>query len=276
MMKRVFLCLLCVCLCFALLACKSEEVKNVEELIEDIGKVSLDSGDAIAEAEEAYDELSKDDKKKVENYDDLEDARADYNELAVEYVEDLIDDLGNISVDSGAAIDEARSAYDALDKEAQKEVGNLDVLTDAEDQYALIESVMITDFAPMDTSNVSSMTATFEEWYEESYAPAILSVLLHLQATSSDIVEVEMLTFTDMYVARDMDERRLDSIVPCSDGRVMWIQYWPDQDKCQIGFKETSLSMQEYMDVLLEAGIIDEYTGVARSDYAYVVEYLAG
>jgi len=46
-------------------------VGNVKQLIDSIGTVTLDSGEAIKAAEDAYKKLSADDKKKVTNYDVL-------------------------------------------------------------------------------------------------------------------------------------------------------------------------------------------------------------
>ena len=70
MLVRVFL---FVFICSSLYGCgKSEEVKNVEALIDGIGEVTVDSEDSIKKAEEAYDALTDKEKGKVENVDQLE------------------------------------------------------------------------------------------------------------------------------------------------------------------------------------------------------------
>ena len=50
---------------------KSESVRNVENLINGIGEVSIESGEVIKQAEEAYEALSEEDKNKVENADQI-------------------------------------------------------------------------------------------------------------------------------------------------------------------------------------------------------------
>lgn len=62
--------------CMLLSACgKSEAVKQTEELINSIGEVSLESEEAIIEAETAYNDLSDQEKEKVENNSLLTSAR---------------------------------------------------------------------------------------------------------------------------------------------------------------------------------------------------------
>lgn len=60
---------------------KSEEVKQCENLIKEIGEVTLDSLEAIEKAEKAYGMLTGEDKGKVKNFDDLTEARKIYNEI---------------------------------------------------------------------------------------------------------------------------------------------------------------------------------------------------
>ena len=67
---------------FALCGCgKSEAVKEVEGLIANIGEVSLDKGNAIEQAKKAYNNLSSEEKEKVENYSLLQEADEAYNKL---------------------------------------------------------------------------------------------------------------------------------------------------------------------------------------------------
>lgn len=72
MKKTILLTILMVSMCFMLLGCgKSEAVKKVEELIDGIGEVTVDSEESIKEAEEAYNALTDKEKEKVENADQL-------------------------------------------------------------------------------------------------------------------------------------------------------------------------------------------------------------
>lgn len=63
---------------------KSETVKNVESLINGIGEVSVESGEAIKQAEEAYNALSEEEKGKVENADQISKKREEYDKLVLE------------------------------------------------------------------------------------------------------------------------------------------------------------------------------------------------
>ena len=113
--------------------------KAAEDLIDAIGEVTFDSGDAITAAREAYDALTDTQKELVKNYEKLTAAEETYAALvdaaAAKAVDDLIDAIGEVTVDSGDAITAAREAYDAL-TDAQKElVENYEKLLAAEELY---------------------------------------------------------------------------------------------------------------------------------------------
>ena len=73
-MKKITVCLLVCIFIFGVTGCKSRDVKVVEELIDEIGEVDIDSGKAIEEAQDAYDDLTPSERREVENYSVLEDA----------------------------------------------------------------------------------------------------------------------------------------------------------------------------------------------------------
>lgn len=83
-MKKAVSLLLALVLCLSLCACgKSEAVKNVEAMIDALGEITLESIDAIRSVESAYNALTEDEQKKVNNYETLTEARDAYYELAL-------------------------------------------------------------------------------------------------------------------------------------------------------------------------------------------------
>ena len=106
------------------------QVENVENLISQIGDVTADSYEKISAARSAYNALSPELQGKVTNYSTLTAAEADFKEFAVTNVNSLIADLdaaeGVTDKDAATALlaeyESARSAYDALDEEQQKQV----------------------------------------------------------------------------------------------------------------------------------------------------------
>ena len=76
--------MLCGVISVMLIACgKSESVKQVEKQISDIGNVTMESYSKITEAEDAYNELPDNEKKKVKNYKKLLKARKKMDALGV-------------------------------------------------------------------------------------------------------------------------------------------------------------------------------------------------
>lgn len=114
------------------------------DLIDAIGTVTAESGDAIAAARAAYDALTTDQQAKVSNYILLVEAEKAYAELpevieaqkAADAVEAMIDAIGTVTAenaaDKQAEVEAARAAYDALTDLQKSLVDNLDVLEAAE------------------------------------------------------------------------------------------------------------------------------------------------
>ena len=138
--KQLISILLILTLMLSLCGCgMSKEAKAAQALIDGIGEVSLDSESAIVAAEEAVAALSDKDRERLTGLDTLKKARETFNELSdadkLAAVESLIDGIGTVDLDSRAAIDAAREAYDALDDRLKEKVGNAGLIEQAEAAY---------------------------------------------------------------------------------------------------------------------------------------------
>ena len=120
----------------------------VIDKINAIGTVTLDSEAAIAQAREAYDKLTPAQKTLVTNYAVLTNAEATYaalvkqqaDEAAAKAVEELIDAIGEVTIEKEEQIVAARDAYNALTSDQKRLVSNLSVLTDAEAQLSILKN----------------------------------------------------------------------------------------------------------------------------------------
>lgn len=110
-----------------------------QQAIDQIGTVTMESGDAIDHAEQLYEALSREKRNQVENYQILTAARKEYTRLttAVQKARDAIDAIGTVTLDSGSKIQEARKAYDALKKDRLESYAadKIATLTSAETAY---------------------------------------------------------------------------------------------------------------------------------------------
>lgn len=135
---------------------KDQKAANaVIESIKAIGTVTLDSEEVIKEVREAYDALTEDQKKLVENYDDLETAEATYTQLKTAYdqatddqkadmeaakaVINKIAAIGEVTLASESTIKEAKDAYDALTEDQKTLVTNYKDLETAEATYTKLK-----------------------------------------------------------------------------------------------------------------------------------------
>ena len=118
---------------------KSAEAKRVDTLISSIGTVTLDSESKITEAEKEVEGLSIEDYKQLNNIEQLEKARKTYDNLVSKEKADkiiaLINEIGNVTIDSENKINAARSAFDAARNSVQELVTNKDKLVEAEDIF---------------------------------------------------------------------------------------------------------------------------------------------
>ena len=115
------------------------KANEVEKLISAIGKVTLYSNLKIEAARKAYDKLTGLQRKQVENYETLVNAEKKYEKLvdeAVEKVENLIDAIGEVTLESADDITAARRAYNQLPPHIQELVRNLKKLEKAEEELA--------------------------------------------------------------------------------------------------------------------------------------------
>ena len=114
--------------------------KPVDDMIDAIGEVTLESEDAIAAARAAYGALTEAQQAEVKSYDKLTAAEARLADLkAAKAVDDMIDAIGEVTLESEGAIDAARAAYEALTEAQQAEVKSYDKLTAAEARLAVLK-----------------------------------------------------------------------------------------------------------------------------------------
>lgn len=136
---------------YAELKAAAEDAAAAEPVIAQInaiGKVTLESKRQIEAAEAAYAALTESQQALVTNYETLTAARAAYdalvqgeaaNQAAAQAVMDQISTIGAVTLESEAAIQEARAAYTKLTPAQQALVTNLTVLTNAESTLAALK-----------------------------------------------------------------------------------------------------------------------------------------
>ncbi len=95
---------------------KSEAAKQCEDMIKQIGEVTLDSAAAIEAAEKAYALLSGEDKGDVKNFDTLSEARAAYNGIKAfsDSAAELSDLLDRVFKDTSVNAAAVTTAYETL------------------------------------------------------------------------------------------------------------------------------------------------------------------
>ena len=141
-MKRRSFLLIVLLICLVFSACgKSTNAIQCEELIAELGTISLNSEEKLTEAEEAYNALSDGEKQQISEAGQvLADAREKYDELFAKETEKAnaviakIGEIGSVTLGSEGKINEARQAYTSLTTQGKRLVTNFDVLVAAENR----------------------------------------------------------------------------------------------------------------------------------------------
>ena len=137
MKKTIAILLICLTI-VSLCSCgKSEAVVAFDDMVAGIGEITVESESALADAQAAFDALTDEEKEQAqESADKLTALKASYDELIsknkVDAVISAIDALGTITLESKAAITEAKSKYNELTADEKAAVTNYNALEAAE------------------------------------------------------------------------------------------------------------------------------------------------
>lgn len=113
--------------------------KEVEAVIQGIGDVSLEKESQVAAARTQYNQASKEVRDAVGNYDVLEQAEKQLSSLKIQKVIGLIDEIGEVSLESKEKIETAYTQYNALKDTEKEEVTNYEALKAANDKFTELE-----------------------------------------------------------------------------------------------------------------------------------------
>lgn len=111
-----------------------KKVKRVENRIENIKTVTIDSWNTISIARREYDALDSDLQESVLNKDKLFESEAAFERLAIQTVTDAIEQIGTVSLESEDAIIRAKRAYEQIDESIQRKIKSREALFAAEDE----------------------------------------------------------------------------------------------------------------------------------------------
>ncbi len=144
-----------------------EAAADIDALITAIGDVSLEDEANIAAARSAYDAADEEVQSAVQNLSELEKTEEQFHKLevakAAEEIDTLIDAIGEVTLESGESIDEARSAYDIADEEIKAEVRNLRVLEEAEERLVYLGKKVQAEEMDAIIASLGTITAESEE-----------------------------------------------------------------------------------------------------------------
>ena len=99
---------------------QSKEAAAVDQLIAEIGEVNINSELKIADAENAYDALSQEDKEQLKRLDELEEMRNTYNTLKADNINDELERMKNEKAITQAEVDAITEEINALPDTVEK------------------------------------------------------------------------------------------------------------------------------------------------------------
>lgn len=157
----------------------TDKAKEVDDLIDAIGTVTLESKAKIDIARGAYKVLTAEQKERVTKLNILEEAEKEYDRLkgetdkeeadkaAAKAVDHLIEKIGEVTIDSGKQIQQAREAFEKLTPEQKEKVEQEEILKAAEEKYAKLLLVEEKENAKNLLDNYKNLTEYRQEQQEE-------------------------------------------------------------------------------------------------------------
>ncbi len=192
-----------------------EATQGVIDQIDAIGTVTLDSEDAIDAASDAYAALDDEQRENVSNYDTLDEAKLELDQLKADEVSAAIASIGEVTLDSEGAISEARSAYNSLSSRQKECVEGYSDLEAAEDTLATLQeeeaarqrAFSVGDVVESDqfrvtltsaavTSTVSSSSS--RTYWEAEDGAVFVALEFDVEALTSDQLPVDDYALTDI------------------------------------------------------------------------------
>lgn len=139
--KQIKVVLISLTVAIILTSCgKSDAARSVDNQILSIGEVTIESEEVIAEIEQTYQKLSEKEKKTIDNYAQLKEARDLLDAKKALIVDDAIAKIGVVTSESGPAITYAHQLYSELSDSQKAYVKFYDVLSQDKETYIQIRS----------------------------------------------------------------------------------------------------------------------------------------
>lgn len=110
-------------------------IQTVTDTINQIGTVTLENEEAVTLAVETYNKFDESIQQKIENRDILFTAEETLTQLKIEKAQSAIEAIGNVTLDSKAAIDAASDAFNSIPTASRVKVENREKLTKAKETY---------------------------------------------------------------------------------------------------------------------------------------------
>ena len=127
-MKKIPALIMIPVLAMSLCSCEKKELQEaarpVSEAITNIGEVTLEDEQAIANAQSMYDSLPEEAKAYVENYEEIKKAKQKIYEIKGNSCAEFISQIGDVTLEDEQTIAEAQAMYNRLPEEAKAYVNN--------------------------------------------------------------------------------------------------------------------------------------------------------
>jgi len=174
-----------------------DKIYNVVLLIENIGLVTTDSRRTIENAFHAFNNLDEDLKAQVINHNILISKINEFITLIVSHIEELINEIGTVSLSSGESISAAANEYNLLHPNDKKEVSNASVLYDSQEIYnALVaeEELRLTTLAAEEelriaTEEARSIIRVRRLWHSRPNFVGGVDVYIHFTNNSEKTIK---------------------------------------------------------------------------------------
>lgn len=194
---------------------------------------------------------------------------------AVISVENTISSIGDVTLSSNETILLADEQYQALEDKEKDKVENVALLKDAQKKYSDLLDNEAEKIKTINT-DISAYKAnlfdeTLDEWYYDSSARTTVTILFQLQGINDGLVDADKMSLSNLYVAKCNTDNTLTMFMKYDDNSIRTIIYDLSNRTAKIGSIITELPIEEYIKLLKDKSIIDEYAKIDTTEYMKVL-----
>ena len=148
-------------------------------------------------------------------------------------------------------------------------------MTQAEEDYEFacrLDEIEL-EYVSISATFLESFDYSFNDWYNDNDNAAIIFVLSQLYGDTNGYFDISDCDYSTVKIAKNKEEGYLEVYTEC-DGGILGYRFWPESETAKYCLGDPGVSLEEYLEILKEGGLVDDYKTIPSSNISNVVEMI--